>query len=321
MDESNLDVYFNDSMVQSYNNNATVGVSADASSAMQLTTGYLAANEDVTYSIRVWIDYDVTMDTPNVAGKTWNGRVVVSSEATGLKPSLENKVVTSESVTLDAVVNNGYQVNSITCYYGDEGNLVNEGTAIGTSQCVFPVAAEYAKVCMTYPSGTVECSEDKQLADYFIKDGVMVKEFEVSQSDVILNENDGYLNMVLGSTSESSPRMGIKTKSTYDFTKYYSIYFDSSFTIVSNSNSGSTYEVHIPNNNTNWFDKSCEDSFKLSIGSISNDTLESERTTKSKTLSFNENYEFNNTVLEIGKNVTKALIETNVYNVWFQLAE
>ena len=56
----------------------------NVTSAKQLTTGYLTANEEVTYALRIWIDIDATTETPNVMGATWNGKVVVNSEATRL---------------------------------------------------------------------------------------------------------------------------------------------------------------------------------------------------------------------------------------------
>jgi len=62
-----------------------------ASIAKLLTTGYLGANEEITYALRTWIDIDTTTETPNVMGKTWNGKVVVISEATG---SYEEKTIT-----------------------------------------------------------------------------------------------------------------------------------------------------------------------------------------------------------------------------------
>ena len=61
---------------------ATDVLLSNSTSAKQLTTGYLAANEEITYALRAWIDINATTTTTNVMGKTWNGKVVVSSEAT-----------------------------------------------------------------------------------------------------------------------------------------------------------------------------------------------------------------------------------------------
>lgn len=71
----------------------------NVTSAKQLTTGYLTANEEVTYALRIWIDIDATTETPNVMGATWNGKVVVNSEAMKAK---------SVSGTRAAYITDGY---------------------------------------------------------------------------------------------------------------------------------------------------------------------------------------------------------------------
>ena len=60
---------------------ADVVLTSQSSTSKALTTGYLAANEEVTYALRTWIDIDATTTTPNVMGASWNGKVVVTSEA------------------------------------------------------------------------------------------------------------------------------------------------------------------------------------------------------------------------------------------------
>ena len=82
-------------------NNLTSGniiLTGQSSSAKQLASGYLASGEDVTYSLRTWIDYDATTETENVMGKTWKGKVVVSSEAVNPQASSNETVTTSKSL-------------------------------------------------------------------------------------------------------------------------------------------------------------------------------------------------------------------------------
>ena len=101
MDEKVLDVRFNDEATKMYSANVNGGLSDDAKNGMNIFRGYLSAGQTIIHNLRVWIDYDVTVDTANVQGKTWNGRVVVNSEATFTKPILANKVLNGENVVLE----------------------------------------------------------------------------------------------------------------------------------------------------------------------------------------------------------------------------
>ena len=165
MDESKLKAYLNDNSVKHYANNVSEGLSDDAVSGMNLTRGYLGAGESITYSLRVWIDYDVTVDTPDVQGKVWNGRIVVNSEATFTKPAFTNKVVGEDNVTLDIDTKNDKTVQTLECYYGNKISQNEVGTAIGTTKCQYPLTAEYAKFKVTYTDGTTDSSYPLKLIE------------------------------------------------------------------------------------------------------------------------------------------------------------
>ena len=165
MDESKLDVYFNDTSIKHYSSNVSNGLSEDAKNGMNLTKGYLGAGESITYSLRVWIDYDVTTDTPDVQGKVWNGRIVVNSEATFTKPAFTNKVVGEDNVTLDIDTKNDKTVQTLECYYGNKISQNEVGTAIGTTKCQYPLTAEYAKFKVTYTDGTTDSSYPLKLIE------------------------------------------------------------------------------------------------------------------------------------------------------------
>ena len=171
LDEKVLDVYFNDLSVKRYVDNISDGLSDDAKSGMSLTRGYLGPGETVKYDLKIWIDYSVTTETENVQGKTWNGRVVVNSEATFTKPTFTNKVVSDDNVTLDINTGSDKEVESITCYYGGRTSQTNEGTAVGTTKCQYPLTAEYAKYTVNYTDGTSDTSVVKKLSWYVVKDG------------------------------------------------------------------------------------------------------------------------------------------------------
>ena len=232
MDETKLDVYFNDSVIKSYIPNVVNGLSDDAKNAMNLTRGYLPAGENVTYSLRVWIDYDVTVDTPNIQGKVWNGRIAVNSEATLSKPAFTNKVIGDENVTLDIDTRSSKTVQTLTCYYGDKNTQNTAGTAIGTTQCQYPLNAEYAKYTVTYTDGTSDTSYVKQLAKYLIKDGAEKVDMKTYLSTRTFG--DGYVNVVFNNTGLGNPTY--YANPFFDLHDYYGMYLDASYDVSDISN-------------------------------------------------------------------------------------
>ncbi len=52
---------------------------SDALTSFKLDTGYLDANETKTYTLRLWLDENVTTDTPNVQNTNINTKVTVSA--------------------------------------------------------------------------------------------------------------------------------------------------------------------------------------------------------------------------------------------------
>jgi len=80
-----LKVMFNDNTPVIYNDGLeTVSpyLVDDATTARLLTSGYLANGEEVTYSLRLWIDYSAETTTSNVMGTSYVGKVTVYSKAT-----------------------------------------------------------------------------------------------------------------------------------------------------------------------------------------------------------------------------------------------
>ena len=111
-------------------NTLTTGTSlleGESSSAKVLTTGYLAAGEEITYALRTWIDIDATTETPNVMGETWNGKVVVSSEATREIPVPPTAVeyVTNLSSTDPSLVSDGTTDNNLRYVGANPNNYVS----------------------------------------------------------------------------------------------------------------------------------------------------------------------------------------------------
>ncbi len=232
MDETKLDVYFNDSVIKSYIPNVVNGLSDDAKNAMNLTRGYLPAGESVTYSLRVWIDYNVTVDTPNVSGKVWNGRIAINSEATMSKPAFTNKVIGDSNVTLDIDTRSSKTVQTLTCYYGDEKVQETRGTEVGLTSCQYPLTAEYAKYTVTYTDGTSDTSYAKQLAKYLIKDGIEKVNMNVYESNKTLG--DGYIDVIFNKVGDGT--ITYFTELGFDLSDYYGIYIDTSYDVTPATN-------------------------------------------------------------------------------------
>jgi hypothetical protein len=208
------------------------GLSDDAKNGMNLTKGYLAAGESVTYSLRVWIDYDVTVDTPNIQGKVWNGRILVNSEATFTKPTFTNKVVGQDSVTLDIDTKNDKTVRTLECFYGNANVQSEVGTAVGKTQCQYPLTAEYAKYRVTYSDGSIDTSYVKQLARYLIKDGI--EHFSSDYWHSTSSLEDGYIKVNFSATNENATYI---VNEPFDLHEYYGMYIDQSINILTKTNS------------------------------------------------------------------------------------
>ena len=106
----------NNAVIYGNMEDSSILLTGQSTQAKQLLTGYLSANEEATFSLRVWIDINATTTTPNVMGATWNGKVVVSSEA-----AKDNAVATIKKLVVDAD-------SSSTDVIGDTG-LAYDGTA------------------------------------------------------------------------------------------------------------------------------------------------------------------------------------------------
>ena len=314
MDETKLNVYFDDKDVKPYVSSDFSELAEDVKNSMKLFQGYLGAGDSVTYNLRIWINYDVDVNTPNIQGATWNGRVVLNSEATFTKPVLTNKVVGEDSVTLDIDTKNEKTVQTLECYYGNDKVQSTAGTAVGTTKCQFPLTAEYAKFKVTYSDGTSDSSYPKQLVKYLIKDGKMVHDF-IPSTDAKMTLEDGYLNFVV----DNGGRGGISTLNPLDFSKINNIYFDISFEQTAfQAPAMETYFV-IPKNGLSYFDKSDSVTEKVMFAQYYS-SYSLPRTTFSYVL--DKDNEYNNTILEIGRNACSTnILSMNIYNIYLQLAE
>ncbi|MBE6159071.1 MAG: hypothetical protein E7159_04540 [Firmicutes bacterium] len=339
MDETQLDVKFNDTSKKHYVSNVTEGLSEDAKNGMKLASGYLDAGETITYNLKVWIDYDVTVDTPNIQGKVWNGRVVVNSEATFTKPSFTNKVIGEDNVTLDIDTKNDKTVQTLECFYGNERVQNEVGTAIGTSKCQFPLTAEYAKYKVTYTDGTSDTSYHKQLAEYIVKDGV--ERYTMENWASTSSFEDGYVKVLFGASVNNASTYFVNDR-LFDIEKYYAAYYDMSYSLSIPSNTMGSFSVmNIDNGyydgtqveymigkyfyygtNTSPVNQNVSrQQFKVVYDSSNNYKLTSESITPAP-----EEFDYDNfrrTVLSFALSFpdSTASAELDLYNWYFQLAE
>ena len=96
--------------------NGTIGLTGQASAAKILTTGYLAPNEEITYALRAWIDVSATTSTSNVMRKTWNGKVVVVSEAASKNAvkTIQRLATGANTSSTDVIGNTGLAYDGTT---------------------------------------------------------------------------------------------------------------------------------------------------------------------------------------------------------------
>ena len=313
MDENVLDVYFNDEVIKHYISNTNNNMSEDAKSTMNIYNGYLGPSEEITYSLRVWIDYDVDVDTPNVQGKTWEGRVSVFSQPTFDKPVFKNKVIDQDNVTLEIETNNNKTVKTLSCYYGDKNSLLLEGTAVNNNKCQYPISAEYAKYSVVYTDNTTDNSIVKKLADYYIKDGVMIRPFDKTDNAKVTME-DGYVNMIV----DNGGRGGLRTSNSYDFSEYGFAFIDTSYSSIRDSIYPS-YSLSIAANGGSTIDKNDADG-SFSINMTKNGASGISRTGFARSMYLDDSYKL--TKLEILRNHSgNSVLDANIYNVWFQLKD
>ena len=97
----------------------------ESNAARILARGHIEQNEEKTYSLRVWVDKDATVSTPNVMGKTWNGKVVVYAEAAKNEEQTIAQKITKLSTSSESIVSDETDDNNLRYIGANPDNYVS----------------------------------------------------------------------------------------------------------------------------------------------------------------------------------------------------
>ena len=249
-------------------------------------------------------------------------------------PTFESKTVSENEVTLTYTTEEEQnKIYETVCYYGKTESSMSNKVVADDTNCKLPVEAGYAKVCHISNSGMESCSEPKHLADYLILDGKMLVEFESSVSlgredtldQISYIEKDGYLNLNINYKEDGSPRMGLRTKNSIDLTNYAYLYvdLDAYMKITSTTPSNPGFGVHLKkSNNMSASDEISPGTiYDIVQGTNVSSGWESRIERKTHT-SGRLNPQNGSGYLYLFKNSSHSFeLSSNIYNIWFQLAE
>ena len=122
---------------------STTKTLSDASKSFNLTTGYLNANESKTYTLRLWIDENITVNTEGIQNTKFSSKVVVTTSY--LVPVSGKDVLSYVKANADSSSNDVYTVPGISsdsCTY----TLAYDGTSDNNLRYVGANPCNYVKV-------------------------------------------------------------------------------------------------------------------------------------------------------------------------------
>ncbi len=121
------------------NYEATTKTLSNALTAFKLDNGYLGAKESKTYTLRLWLDENVTIDTPNV--QNTNIVTKVTASASYIEPLEDAKDVLSyvktnaDSTSTDVYTVPGVSNDSCTYTFAYDGTADNNLRYVGKNPC------------------------------------------------------------------------------------------------------------------------------------------------------------------------------------------
>lgn len=223
-----------------------------------------------------------------------------------------NKVNTNETVTFDVnYTEEESSIEEIKCYYGDSNSQTLTATS-NDGKCEYPSTAEYAKVCVVNSINKEACSPTKQLATYFIKNGIPQVPFSAT-SGVTVTINSGYYTI----KNSVFSRSGIYTTNKYDFTSYGRMYVDASYNVAITADLDAAFTFIISQNLYNTYNPGNEVHINFYRDNKAG-TLLSERKVVSKSANFSG---LSSGYLQYMKNDSSQNITCNIYNAWLQLKD
>lgn len=276
------------------------------------------------------------LPTPSKEGYTFDGWY--TSEGGGEKITSTDIVSTNKNQTLyahwllnspvivskDVLVNDNVGTLSVTYNVNGLDDITKfecvspSNTFISLNNtCNFPVTDEEVSMCITNKYGK-SCSEPKSLITYLIKDGTMLVDFSTKGATNVdtatLTKQTNYLNMQIGKMSGT--RQGIYTSNPINLSLYDKIYIDSSVKITVSSSSGTnpSYMVGLAEY-PDVLDKTAKvflGNWYYNKSNVTSDDVTIQRDTRvldTRTYT-TEGY------LELRKNASGAIINTNIYNIY-----
>jgi len=190
----------NSSIIYNDLDEGTIMLTEESSAARVLTNGHLEQNEEKTYSLRIWVDKNATTTTTNVMGKTWNGKVVVTSEAAPKEEPTAVQTIANLASIDDTIVDDETEDNNLRYVGANPNNYVsfnnelwriigvmnNIETSSGQTQSLVKIIRAESLGAYSWDSSAPEVN---------IGEGVN----EWSQADLMQELNNDYLgNVTIG---------------------------------------------------------------------------------------------------------------------------
>ena len=98
----------------------------NATTAYKLTQGFLNPNESITYTLRLWIDENVTMED-NISNKTFASKVTIASTYKNTAPTSQEEceMTYGEGATICNIIASAYPTNSKCLKVNEDGSIKN----------------------------------------------------------------------------------------------------------------------------------------------------------------------------------------------------
>lgn len=255
---------------------------------------------------------------------SWSNEVITRIDKTApANVNFSNKVVDSSNVTMNVnYTENESSIKEVKCYYGDASGQTTSGTS-NNGKCIYPSSAEYAKVCVVNQVGKETCSSSKKLAEYFIKNGNQLVEFDTVQPRdgvASISQGNGYLQLDLGNKNNVTGRGGLITKDGHDFSNMNRGYID--MEMVQDVWTGDPFVTANVGNGI-WFQGDVPCSALFGIAAPGNVVDKAQTFTYKRTVYTNEikHTPRNDSIFNLGKNASSQYAVIKIYNVWFQLKD
>lgn len=307
--------YYNNNGVQLIHAQYTFNAPSDIyNKFITEAVNFIAKKDIATFEITTSGDH--TFTAVNKLGQKVSQTIYIDTTAP-VKPTFINKTSSTNNVSLKvSAEDNESNISKITCYYGDSANNITNIGSSNNDTCSYPSTASYAKVCIKNEVGLESCSDPKQLAIYFIKDGIMLEDFNIFSANTTYTNQNGYINLILTAGS----RTGIYTNKIYNTSNYQYAYVDISWNLTSNDLSAQpSFELYFTDNG-NFFANTGTVWKTISIFWREAGNFESPittpRTLYSSSIPINT---YSNTTIGLGKNHSPINYDANVYNIWVQL--